>query len=114
MLRYATFNDIEQLENIRIQSISSLTKHYSTQQLNIWKSLKPDWSKLYELTQIYCLNDSKVAGFITATKTELKLLYIDPKYQKMGIGTFLVSNVENVGMICDANILTEKILIKRN
>ena len=43
----------------------------------------------------------------------LDYLYVEPNYQRLGLGDKLVSLVEKTNMKCDCNPYSEKILIKR-
>ena len=104
-------DDIELLESLRIKSIENC-KYYTKEQLYIWKDSTPDWIKIIDNT-IVCKYKKELSGLVSIRDKELYLLYVDPLFQKYGIGDKLVSLVETQGMICDTNLNSERLLKKR-
>ena len=103
--------DIPQLESCRINSIKNC-KVYSKKQINIWINSKPNWEELIPKT-IVSVTENHISGFVISDDKFLDYLYVEPNYQRLGLGDKLVSLVEKTNMQCDCNPYSEKILIKR-
>ncbi len=103
--------DIPQLESCRINSIKNC-KIYSKKQINIWINSKPNWEELIPKT-IVSVTENHISGFVISDDKFLDYLYVEPNYQRHGLGNKLVSLVETTNMKCDCNPYSEKILIKR-
>ena len=103
--------DIPQLESCRINSIKNC-KIYSKKQINIWINSKPNWEELIPKT-IVSVTENHISGFVISDDKFLDYLYVEPNYQRLGLGDKLVSLVEKTNMKCDCNPYSEKILIKR-
>ena len=103
--------DIPQLESCRINSIKNC-KIYSKKQINIWINSKPNWEELIPST-IVSVTENHISGFVISNDKFLDYLYVEPNYQRHGLGNKLVSLVEKPNMKCDCNPYSEKILIKR-
>ena len=103
--------DIPQLESCRINSIKNC-KIYSKKQINIWINSKPNWEELIPKT-IVSVTENHISGFVISGDKFLDYLYVEPNYQRHGLGNKLVSLVETTNMKCDCNPYSEKILIKR-
>ena len=104
-------NDIISLESCRIKSIENC-KIYSEKQIDVWRNSRPNWEELIPNT-IVCIKEKLIVGFVVSDNKFLEYLYVDPDYQKKGIGNQLVSLVEKSNMRCDCNPYSEKILIRR-
>ena len=103
--------DIPELESCRINSIKNC-KIYSIKQINIWINSKPNWEELIPKT-IVSVTENHISGFVISGDKFLDYLYVEPNYQRHGLGNKLVSLVETTNMKCDCNPYSEKILIKR-
>ena len=71
------------------------------------------WLYFNPANTIICNYKKELSRLVSIRDNELYLLYVDPPFQKHGIGDKLVSLVETKGIVCDTNSNSERLLKKR-
>lgn len=100
VLRFATLDDLEEMQQLFIETIKEVCKNdYSPQEIECWtSSVKNKERWIQKLTNQYFLiaelND-KIVGYASLENDNyVDLLYVHKNYQQKGIANLLYSKIE--------------------
>jgi len=100
VLRKATLSDLPEIQSLFVQTILvSCNKEYNGQQLDAWASSVNNLSAWQDKinTQIFLIAQSqeKIVGFGSLDKkNHLDMMYVNPDYQRLGIASSLMRELE--------------------
>lgn len=101
-LRPANKEDFAKIWEVRSKAIKGISTQYYTQnEIDAWynNEVPPDFKEL--ITKIDWLvatlkNEIVGTGFLDADKAEIGAIFVDPKYQRNGIGFKILNEIEEI------------------